>query len=163
MRVLPILFGVAICVGAADATADPLPAEEASTLEFSAPQHMLEQPTIAPKLKLSAAVKANLNQYSNQAALQLGEMTMGMLDMRFDLQNKRARVNFGGGDPESFRLHIDSDVLIGKGRARIQARVDLAIAGIQWKIEMPDVDLDTESVSGERAVMLTLPVVEGKF
>lgn len=124
---------------------------------------MLESPTIGPRLKLSVAVKANLNQYSNLVAMELGEMTMGLLDMRFDLQNKRGRLNFGGGDPESFRLHVDSDVLIGKGKARIQARVDLAIAGIRWEIEIPDVDLDTESVSGERAVMLTLPVVEGKF
>ncbi len=128
-----------------------------------APQHMLEKPTLAPKLKLSVAVKANLNQYSNQAAMQLGQMTMGILDMRFDLQNKRARVHFGGGNADSFRLHMDSNVLIGKGRARIQARVDLAIAGIRWQIDVPDVDLDTESVSGERAVMLTLPFVEGNF
>ena len=167
MRVLPILIGVAICASASDASADPALGHDLTTLEFFsnplAPQPMFETPTIAPRLKLSVQVKANLNQYSNQAALELGEMTMGMLDMRFDLQNKRARVNLGGGDPESFRLHIDSDVLIGKGRARIQARVDLAIAGIQWEIEIPDVDLDTESVSGERAVMLTLPVVEGKF
>jgi hypothetical protein len=131
--------------------------------ELAPLQHHLERPTLAPRLKLSVAIKANLNQYSNLAAMQLGDLTMGMLDMPFDLQNKRARVNLGGGDPGSFRLHVDSDVLIGKGRARIQAHVDLAIAGYRWEIEVPDVDLDTENVSGERAVMLTLPFVEGKF
>ncbi len=151
MRVLPILLGFALCATAGEAVAE----KESN--------HLLAKPLIAPRLKLSAAVKANLNQYSNEAAFQLGEMTMGMLDMRFDLQKKRARVNFGGGDPESFRLHIDSDVIIGKGRARVQARVDLAIAGIRWQVEVPDVDLDTENVSGERAVMLTLPLIEGAF
>ena len=98
----------------------------------AAPNHLLISPTFGPRLKLSAAVKANVNQYTNQAAFELGEMTMGILDMRFDLQTKRGRVNFGGGDPGLFRLHIDSDVLIGKGKARVQAKVDLAIAGIRW-------------------------------
>ena len=171
MRVAPILFGLAICVSAVDAKADPLPPPQvAVNHNFSLPPHLFdtpplvfEKPVLGPRLKLSVAIKANLNQYSNQVAMELGDMTMGLLDMRFDLQNKRARVNFGGGDPESFRLHVDSDVLIGKGRARIQAKVDLAIAGIRWEIEVPDVDLDTESVSGERAVMLTLPFVEGNF
>lgn len=124
---------------------------------------LVESPTIGPRLKLSARVKANLNQYSNEAAFQLSTMTAGMLDMRFDLHKKRARLNLGGGDPDSFRLHIDSDVLIGKGRARIQARLELAIAGHSLAIDVPDLDLDTESVSGERAVMLSLPLVEGKF
>lgn len=124
---------------------------------------LFESPTLGPRLKLSARVKANLNQYSNEAAFQLSEMTLGMLDMRFDLKRKGAHLNLGGGDPESFRLRIDSNVLIGKGRARIQARLDLAIAGHRWAVEVPDLDLDTENVSGERAVMLSLPLIEGKF
>jgi hypothetical protein len=124
---------------------------------------LLEKPTIGPRLKLSAKVKANFNDYSNDAAFQLNELTMGLLDMRFDLQSKRARLNLGGGDPEVLRLRVDSNVLIGKGRARIQARLDLAIAGHRWAVEVPEFDLDTESVAGERAVMLSLPLVEGKF
>lgn len=128
-----------------------------------APNQLLSRPTFGPRLKLSAAIKSNLNQYTNEAAYQLGAMTMGMLDMRFDLQSKRGRVHLGGGDPDLFRLHIDSKVIVGRGRARVQARVDLAIAGVRWELEVPDVDLDTESVSGERAVTFTLPLLEGAF
>ena len=124
---------------------------------------LVESPTIGPRLRLSATIRANLNQYSNEAAFQLSELTLGMLDLRFDLHSQRARLNLGGGDPESFRLRIDSDVLIGQGRARIMARFDLAIAGHRWQMEIPDLDLDTESVSGERAIMLSLPLLEGKF
>jgi hypothetical protein len=134
----------------------------APALEASA-DRLVESPTLGPRLKLSTKIQANLNQYTNDAAFQLSNLTMGMLDMRFDLQSKRARLNLGGGDPDSFRLHLDSDVLIGKGRARIQARVELAIAGHSLEVEVPDLDLDTENVSGERAVMLSLPLVEGNF
>lgn len=136
-----------LCLASAEASAD----------------RITDKPTVRPRFKLATAIEANLNQYSNEAAVRLSELTLGVFDMRFDLKSRRARLNFGGGDPETFRLHIDSDVLIGKGRARLQARLDLAIAGHQWVIEVPELDLDTENVLGQRAVMLSLPLVEGSF
>ncbi len=161
MRFLPIFVGLAISASAGEAQAEEEEAD-AAIVSF-APNHLLVHPEIGPRLKLSVAIKTNLNQYSNLAAFQLGEMTLGMVDMRFDLQKKRGRVNLGGGDPNVFRLHIDSNVILGKGRARVQAKVDLAIAGMRWQVDIPDVDLDSESVSGERAVTLTLPLIEGNF
>ena len=166
MPSLPILL--CLLVGApvaayADGLGDSQPVE-APVIEVGFPNSpLLEAPVIGPRFKLSAAVKDNVNDLSNAAAFQISELTAGLLDMRFDLHKKRARLHLGGGDSESFRLHVNSDVLIGKGRARVAARIDLAIAGHSFELEVPEFDVDTESVTGERAVLVSLPVLEGKF
>lgn len=122
-----------------------------------------EADEIGPKLKLSTRIKQNLNDYSNEIGSGLSELTLGLLDMHFDLHEKRAKLHLGGGDPDAFRLRIASDVLMAGGNARVQARIDLAVAGHRLAFEVPEFDMNTASVSGERAIQLSLPLLEGDF
>ncbi len=124
---------------------------------------LLEQPKVPRKFKLSDRIRSNLNDFSNEFALRLDAMTGGFVDMRFDLKAKTARMHLGGGDPEAFRLYIDSNMLMSGGHMRVNSRIDLAVAGYRLAFEVPEFDVDTESVQGDRAVQLTLPVFEGAF
>lgn len=124
---------------------------------------LTEIPEVVPKLQLSIVVQENVSDYSNMAAIQVSDLTLGLVDMRFDVEKKWARFRLGGGQSEYFRLKLNSDIQFQKGKARLATRVELGMAGHQWQIEVPELDLDTESVSGERAVTLSLPLLEGQF
>ncbi len=135
-------------------------------LVAASPAHaddLLEQPKVPRKLKLSDRIRSNLNDFSNEFALRLELMTAGLVDMRFDLKAKTARMHLGGGDPEAFRLYIDSNMIVSGGHMRVNSRIDLAVAGYRLAFEVPEFNVDTESVQGDRAVQLTLPVFEGAF
>jgi len=122
-----------------------------------------EAPEIAPGVALSTRVQLRLNDYGNEAALQLGQLTMGLVQMRLDVLGRDARFNLGGGDPESFRLHLDSHVVVNQSTARVQSRIDLSVAGYGLALELPEFDMSTESVNGERAVAVRIPIFEGDF
>ncbi len=112
---------------------------------------------------LSLRVKANLNDYSDEFTLSLRKMTSGLVAMKFDFVGQSARLGLGGGDPNAFRLRLESDVLVTGSQARVQSRLDLAVAGYRLAIDVPVFDVKTESVAGARAVELRLPVFEGRF
>ena len=133
----PAIFAVAIslCASSGTAVADQL----------------TESPQLAPTLKLSSRIKLHLNEYSNLAGHEIERLTLGLVELGFDLNRKHARLGLGGGDPDAFRLRIDSDVLMTDGRARIDARIELALAGHKLAFEVPAVNMDTQTVSGERA------------
>ncbi len=117
----------------------------------------------SPSFSLSTRIWGSVNDYSNETALRFRELTLGLVDMKFDLQKKRGRFNLGGGNPEAFRLYLGSNIVIGEGKAHVQAQLDLALAGYQMQIEIPDIDLHSESVSGQRAYVLSMPLVTQRF
>lgn len=117
---------------------------------------------MAPAKKLSERLRENLNGYSNDVAGHLSLLSVGLLDMHFDLHQKQARVHLGGGDPEAFRLRIDSDVRMTGSNARIQTKIDLAVVGHRLRFEVPEFDMNTRSIAGG-ALQLSLPLLEGKF
>jgi hypothetical protein len=114
-------------------------------------------------VKLSKRIQLNLNDFGNDVGLELGELTMGLVEMRFDIQKRDARFHLGGGNAESFRLRLDSHVVVRKTQARVQARLDLAVAGYGFAVELPEFNMSAESVSGRRAVALSIPFFEGSF
>ena len=120
-------------------------------------------PADSPSFSLSTRIWGSVNDYSNETAVRLHALTLGLVDMKFDLHKKRARFNLGGGDPKAFRLCLDSNIVIGEGKAHVQAQLDLALAGYQMQIEIPDIDLHSESVSGKRAYVLSMPLVTQRF
>ncbi len=142
-----LISGVALCFFSANAQADRL----------------LEAPAIGPRVGLSKRIQLNLNEYGNDFGLELGELTLGLVQMRFDIEKRDARLHLGGGNADSFQLQIDSYVMVRRSQARVQARLDLAVAGHGFALELPDFDLSTASVSGERAVAFSIPFLEGSF
>ena len=142
-----LIVGVVLGLASANARADRL----------------FEAPKLAPAPKLSKRIQLNLNDYGNDIGLELGQLTLGLVQMRFDIEQRDARFHVGGGNAESFQLRLDSHVMVRKSQARVQARIDLAVAGYGFALELPEFDMSTESVSGERAVAFSIPFLEGSF
>lgn len=124
---------------------------------------LLDAPVLMPKVRLSERIKANINALSNDVGNELNKLTLGVVDMHFDLHSKQGRLNLRLGDPGLLRLHIDSDVIMRGGTARVQTRIDLMVSGASIHLEVPDFDLSTESIGGERIVQLNLPLLETSF
>ena len=124
---------------------------------------LTEKPQLGPRLRLSKRVRRNLNDYSIRIGSELNNLTMGLMKLRVDFMQKNARFHLGGGDPEAFRLRIDSHVLVKRGVARVKAQLDVVVAGHRLAVQMPDVDLRTKSVAGHRDYQLSLPLIEGRF
>tara|TARA_R110002096_G_scaffold433887_3_gene653803 strand:- start:5494 stop:5934 length:441 start_codon:yes stop_codon:yes gene_type:complete len=124
---------------------------------------LVKAPEIGPRVKLSKRIQRNLGELGNNVGLELGELTMGLVEMRFDIQKRDARFHLGGGNAKSFRLRLDSHVVVRKSQARVQARLDLAVAGYGFAVELPEFDMSTESITGQRAIALSIPFLEGAF
>lgn len=124
---------------------------------------LTDSPEVGPRVKLSKIVKQNLNEYGNEFGLEIGELTLGLMEMQFDLESKNGHFHLGGGDPDAFRLRIDSHVAYQRKAARVQARLDLSVAGYGFALDLPEFDMKTESVVGQRAVAFSIPFLEGSF
>ncbi|MCP4445075.1 MAG: hypothetical protein GY811_06985, partial [Myxococcales bacterium] len=147
MRLVLTVGLLVVSVASVDAQADPL----------------VESPKLGPRLKLSHIVRSNVNDYANDFGTHLGQLTIGLLEMRCDIKNRDARFHLGGGDPDAFRLRLDSYISVNRNQARVQARLDLAVAGYGFALKIPDFNVSTENVSGDRAVALSIPFLEGDF
>jgi hypothetical protein len=112
---------------------------------------------------LSQRMRANLSEISTELVNNLGELALGLLDTKIDILGKRASVGLGGGDPEAFRLRIDSDVLFKGKRARINARVDVAVAGKRFEFDLPEFDMSSSKVAGQQAIQVSLPLLQTRF
>lgn len=148
MHLLVILL---LCIPAWNADAEPVAVTAPDELKFS------------PSLELSYRILTSVNDYSNDAALRVSEMTLGLIDMKFDVHEKKAHLKLGGGDPEEFRLCMNSKIILGEGKARVRSQLDLAVVGYRMLVEIPDLDLDSESVSGQRAYTLSVPLLKQHF
>jgi hypothetical protein len=147
MRASAITIVLAVCAGPMPARADRL----------------TELPAIGPAPSLKKRITLNLNDYSNELGAQFERLSAGLLRLHFDIKRRHARIGLGGGDPDAFRLRLDSDVQMGDGKARIQARLDLAVAGHHFNLDVPALDMAATSVGGRRALQLNLPVLQGSF
>jgi hypothetical protein len=49
------------------------------------------------------------------------------------------------------------------GYARVQASLDLRLAGRDFKLDLPEFDIVPSSVSGQRGVEVRLPLLYGEF
>jgi hypothetical protein len=124
---------------------------------------LLVAPLIPKRRSLSGRVVDNLTVLGDELGLHLSALTADLVRFDFDFAQKHGRFKLGGGTGETLLLRVDGDVQVQGSVARIKSRVDLGLAGEQLSFQLPDLDLATQSVQGERAVELRLPLVEGKF
>jgi hypothetical protein len=124
---------------------------------------LIDAPRITPRPSLSARVKGNLTLMTGQLGLHVSNLTADLVRFNFDFARKFGQFKVGGGASDSFLFRIDGDVEVHGSVARITSRLDLGIGGERLTIDLPDMDLATQTVAGERAVELRLPVFEGRF
>ena len=119
-------------------------------------------PTVqnGPRLKLSEQITDELTELGNLLGAHLDVLSSDMLGVRFDGRRRLARVRLGGADrgERLLTLRFAGDVHFTAGVARIQARLDLGVAGHVMQLELPDVEMAPASYRGERGVEVRLPL-----
>lgn len=121
-----------------------------------------DSPEIPDGRSYSQRLKDNLSAMSLDLNGHVGRLSGSMVDVRLDLGTRRGKLRLGGGD-QRFGLQIDSDILFEKGYARIKTRLDLAVAGKELTLELPEFDMVPRSDYGERFMEVRLPVISGTF
>jgi hypothetical protein len=100
--------------------------------------------------------------WSSEIGDSVGDLTFELVQLDFDVRKGVTRLAIGGGT-DDLALRIDSDIRMLDGWARVQARVDLRLAGNRLSFDLPDVDLTSHTIYGERAVVVKVPLLQGKF
>ena len=120
-------------------------------------------PELQPTLSLSKRVTKNLTLMGDELGQHLSALSFELVDMRFDLEKRTARLKLGVGEGDHLAFRLDGDIFFRSGYARIKARVDLRIIGQEISFELPEFDMVPRTVSGRRAVELRVPLLERRF
>jgi hypothetical protein len=114
-------------------------------------------------LTLSQQITDTLTELGNALGYHVDVLSKDMLEMQFDGRRRRAYVRVGGGDEQLLTFRLASSVLFSDGRALINTRLDLAIAGRALHLELPELEMVPASYHGERGVELRWPVFKRTF
>lgn len=115
------------------------------------------------RLQLSQQITDELTELGNFIGTHVNVLSDDILGMKFDGRRRWARIRFGTGEGEYLRFKLDSDWYFARGKARVQARVDLGIGEHQLHLELPDIDMVPASYHGERGIEIRLPLVERRW
>ncbi len=115
------------------------------------------------QLKLSDQITEQLTELGNFVGDHMNVLSHDMLTMTFDGKRRRAFFAVGGGDSRYLEFKLASDVQFFDGRAKINTRIDLAIAGKQLELELPEMEMVPASYHGERGVEVRLPLFKRSF
>jgi hypothetical protein len=114
-------------------------------------------------LKLSEQITDQLTELGNFMGEHMNALSHDVLAMTFDGRRRRAFVRIGGGDARFLEFTLASDVRFYDGRAQINARIDLTIAGNKMQLELPEMEMVPASYRGERGVEVRVPLFRRNF
>ena len=114
-------------------------------------------------LRLSEQITQQLTELGNFMGDHLNVLSHDVVAMSFDGRRRRAFVRVGAGDARYLEFKVASDVQFLDGRARIYARIDVAVAGRSLHLELPEMEMVPASYRGERGVEVRLPLFERTF
>lgn len=117
----------------------------------------------AHHLTLSEQITDQLTELGNFMGEHMNVLSHDMLSMTFDGRRRRAFFRIGGGDARYLELTLASDVQFFDGRASINTRIDLSIAGRQLQLELPEMEMVPASYRGERGVEVRVPLFRRTF
>ena len=115
------------------------------------------------RLTLSQQITDQLTELGNTIGGHMNVLSNEMLSMTFDGRRRRAFVRLGGGDSRYLEFKLASDVQFAEGKAKINTRIDLAIAGHAMELELPEMEMVPASYRGERGVEVRLPLFKRSF
>ena len=114
-------------------------------------------------LKLSDQITEQLTELGNFMGEHMNVLSHDVLSMQFDGRRRRAFFRVGAGDARYLEFKLASDVQFFDGRAKINARIDFAIAGRKLELELPEMEMVPASYRGERGVEVRLPLFKRNF
>ncbi|HUJ59982.1 MAG TPA: hypothetical protein VLX92_15865 [Kofleriaceae bacterium] len=114
-------------------------------------------------LSLGDQITDHLTDYGNQLCAHIDLLSHDMIGLHVDGRAQRARIRLGGGNPHYLTLRIDSDWLFSNGHARVDARVELGLAGHLLDIKLPTMEVIPDSYHGEQLVEINVPLLERRF
>jgi hypothetical protein len=124
---------------------------------------LTEVPDPGPTLSLKTRLTKNFTLLSNEMGLHLKNLSGELIDMKFDIGGRRAKINLGGGDDERLKLRVNSNVVMRGKIARVSAKVDLGLFGDRFQLELPDFEIVPQTLDGRSWVEFRVPLIEGTF
>jgi hypothetical protein len=114
-------------------------------------------------LKVEDVMVDNLSELGNVLGRHMDKLSHTLIGLEVDGRGQRARLRVGGGNSHYLSFRIDSDWLFSDGKARINAKVDLALAGHEFEFKLPAMDLSEDSYHGVQLVQVNVPLLERRF
>jgi hypothetical protein len=106
----------------------------------------------------------NFSDWTNRTiGAHLDNMSHDMIALHVDTRAGRAHLRFGLGDGRVLKFKFDSDWHFIDGKARMTAKLDLGISGHMLHVDVPTVDVSTDSYHGQGLVQVNVPVLQRKW
>jgi hypothetical protein len=105
----------------------------------------------------------HLSELGNQLGKHMTLLSDSMIGLHVDGRGQRAKLRFGTGSGHYLAFKLDSDWYFSDGKARINARVQLGLAGHDFALQLPAMEMEPTSYHGEDGVMLKLPLFERRW
>ena len=105
----------------------------------------------------------HLSDIGNHVGDRLDELSHDLIGLHVDGRGQRARLRVGGGNPHYLTFKLDSDWLFSDGKARVNAHLDLGLAGHVLDLKLPAMDLSQDSYHGVQLVQVNVPLLERRF
>ena len=113
--------------------------------------------------ELSDQLADHLSEIGNMVGDSMDLLSHDVFKIHVNGRAQRARMRLGGGNPRYLEFRVDSDWHFAEGKARVAARVELALAGHQIDVQLPAMDLSTDNYHGESMVQVNVPLLERHF
>lgn len=113
--------------------------------------------------ELSDQLADHLSEIGNLVGDSMDTLSHDVFKIHVNGRAQRARMRLGGGNPRYLEFRVDSDWHFAEGKARVAARVELALAGHQIDVQLPAMDLSTDNYHGESMVQVNVPLLERHF
>jgi len=105
----------------------------------------------------------HLSDLGNKLGNHMTLLSDQMFGLHVDGRGQRARLRLGTGTGHYLAFKLDSDWYFSDGKARINARVQLGVAGHELALQLPAMEMEPTSYHGEDGVMLKLPLFERRW
>jgi hypothetical protein len=105
----------------------------------------------------------HLSELGNQLGRNMTQLSDQLIGLKVDGRGQRARLRVGTGSGHFLAFKLDSDWYFSDGKARINAHLELGVAGHDISVQLPAMEMERTSYHGDDGVMVKLPLFERRW
>jgi hypothetical protein len=105
----------------------------------------------------------HLSALGNQLGKHMTFLSDQMIGLHVDGRAQRARLRVGTGTGHYLAFKLDSDWYFADGKARINAKLQLGLAGHELSVQLPAMEMEQTNYHGNDGVILNLPLLERRW